>query len=60
MALTLEEIKQRLKLFDELTLIELLGASSEEIVERFEDYIEQDYERYEAEVTDQAAQGTED
>lgn len=63
MALTLEEIKARLKLLDELTLLELLGVSSEEIVERFDDKIEQDYERFEeevAETSDQAASGFED
>jgi hypothetical protein len=52
MALTLEETKARLKLLDELTLLEILNVSSEDIVERFEDIIEQDYERYEKEVSD--------
>ena len=58
MALTLEEIKSRLKLLDELTLMELLEISSEELVERFDDIIENNYERYEEEVSteeDQAA-----
>lgn len=63
MALTLEEIKERLKRLDELTLLELLEVSSEELVERFDDIIEDNYERYEEEVTeaqDQATQGFED
>jgi hypothetical protein len=55
-ALTLEEIKARLKLLDELTLLELLGVSSEEIVERFDDIIENDYERYETEVSETSDQ----
>lgn len=53
MALTFEEIKSRLKRFDEETLCELLGISSEEIVERFEDIIENDIERYEEEVSEE-------
>lgn len=50
MALTLEELKARLKLLDEIDLLELLDISSEELVERFEDVIEDNYERYEKEV----------
>ena len=60
MALTLEEIKSRLKLLDELTLMELLGVSSEDLVERFDDWIADDYERYEEEVSDPSTQGFED
>jgi hypothetical protein len=40
MALTLEEIKERLKRWDEITLIEELSLRSEDIVERFDDIIE--------------------
>lgn len=40
MTLTLEEIKDRLKYIDEVTLLEVLEISSEEIVERFTDFIE--------------------
>lgn len=42
--LTLEELKARLKRYDELTLLELLNISSEEIVERFDDIIEEKYD----------------
>ena len=40
MALTLEEIKERMKRWDELTIIEELGIRSDELVDRFDDYIE--------------------
>ena len=52
MALTLEEVKARLKTLDELTLLELLDLSSEELVERFEDVIEQDFDYFERQVSD--------
>ena len=41
MALTLEEIKERMKRWDELTLIEELSIRSEDIVDRFSDIIEE-------------------
>lgn len=41
MSLTLEDIKERLKRLDEITLLEVLDISSEELVERFEDLIEE-------------------
>ena len=41
MALTIEEIKERMKRWDELTIVEELGIRSEDIVERFDDIIEQ-------------------
>jgi hypothetical protein len=37
--LTLEDVKERLSRFDEVTLLEVLNVSSEDIVDRFEDYI---------------------
>ena len=37
---TLEDMKQQLKQLDEITLLELLNISSEELVDRFEDIIE--------------------
>jgi hypothetical protein len=45
MSLTFEDVKEKLKKLDEVTLLEILEISSEEIVERFEDKIEskQDY-----------------
>lgn len=40
MILTLPEIMERLKSLDEITLLEVLGITSENIVDRFEDIIE--------------------
>jgi hypothetical protein len=45
MALTLEEIKERLKRWDEITLVEELSIRSEDIVERFDDIIEDQADR---------------
>jgi hypothetical protein len=39
-ALTFEEIRERLKQFDETILCEVLDISSEDLVERFADRIE--------------------
>ena len=39
MALTHEELKEKLKRLPELDLLEILDLSSEDIVERFEDVI---------------------
>ena len=47
MALTLEEIKERMKRWDELSLLEELSIRSEDIVERFEDIIEDHADRLE-------------
>jgi hypothetical protein len=41
MALTLEEIKERMKRWDEVTLLEELEIRSDSIVERFDDIIEE-------------------
>lgn len=49
--LTFEELKERLKQLDEITLLDLLGVTSEDLVERFEDIVEEDYERFEKEVS---------
>jgi hypothetical protein len=40
MHLTLPEIAERLKQLDEITLLEILGVNSEDIVDRFSDIIE--------------------
>jgi len=48
MALTLEEIKERLKRWDEVTLIEELSIRSEDIVERFDDIIEDKADKLES------------
>ena len=40
MTLTTKDLFERLKMIDEVTLLELLDLSSEEIVERFSDVIQ--------------------
>jgi len=50
MALTLIEIKERLKQIDEVDLLELLDISSEDLVERFTDLIEDKADQLEKEV----------
>lgn len=40
MSLTLPEIKNRLNQLDEITLLEILSINSEDIIERFSDWIE--------------------
>lgn len=40
MTLTVKDIRDRLRVLDEITVLELLNLSSEEIVDRFEDVIQ--------------------
>ncbi len=44
MTTTLVELKEKLKDLDEITLMELLEVSSEDLVERFIDIIDDKYE----------------
>jgi hypothetical protein len=44
MSLTLVEVCDKLKGYDEITLLEVLDISSEELVERFVDIIEERYD----------------
>jgi hypothetical protein len=44
-SLTLKELQERLKRLDELSLLELLDVTSEEIVEVFVDRIEDNFDR---------------
>lgn len=41
--LTLPELKERLKRLDEISLLELLDVSSEDLVESYSDIIENNY-----------------
>lgn len=50
MNLTLVELKEKLMQFDELDLIELLDLTSEDILDRFEDVVEDKYEMLRKEV----------
>jgi hypothetical protein len=54
MNLTFEEIKERLVKLDEITLLEILDISSEDIVERFSDLIELKQDDLEEELSDEA------
>jgi hypothetical protein len=47
MTLTLEEIKERMKRWDEISIIEELSIRSEDIIERFDDIIEDQVDRLE-------------
>ena len=47
MTLTFNDLKERLKALDEVTLLELLDLKSEDIVDRFEDLIEDKQEQLE-------------
>lgn len=53
MSLTLVELKERLKRLDETILCEVLDITSEELVDRFEDLIEDKFEELESDLEDQ-------
>ena len=50
--LTLRDLCDKLKRLDEVTLLEVLDISSEDIVDRFEDMIEEHYDQLEKELED--------
>lgn len=52
MSLTLRDVQDRLKLLDEITLLEVLDISSEDLVDRFMDRIEEKLDELEVELTD--------
>lgn len=52
MAYTLRDIIEKLKQFDEITLLELLDISSEELLERFIDKVELNFEQLEDLIND--------
>ena len=49
---TLEEIKDKLKQLDEVTLVEILGLTSEDLVNRCSDLIEEKQETLEIDFDD--------
>lgn len=49
---TLGELKQKLKQLDEVTLLELFEITSEDLVDRFSDLIEQQQETLELDFDD--------
>jgi|TARA_R110000868_G_scaffold188570_1_gene431345 hypothetical protein len=53
MQLTLEELKERLaNRLDEITLLELLNITSYDLVERFSDLVEDNYDKLQKEIND--------
>ena len=53
MQLTLEELKERLaERLDEITLLELLNITSYDLVERFSDLVEDNYDKLQKEIND--------
>ncbi len=44
MTTTFVELKDKLKRLDEISLMELLGLTAEDLVERFDDIIEEKYD----------------
>jgi hypothetical protein len=52
MSLTLRDIMERMAKLDEITLLEVLDISSEEIIERFADKIEDKFEELEIDLDD--------
>ena len=50
MALTLEELKGRLRQLDEVILVDILQLESADIVNKFEDIIERNFQALESEV----------
>ena len=53
MPLTLNEIYDKLKNIDEITLLEILNISSEDLVDRFKDEIDEQADRLEKELQDE-------
>ena len=45
MNITFEELKEKLQSVDEVTLLELLEIRSDDIVDRFEDFIEEQQDK---------------
>lgn len=54
MSLTFEELRDKLRRVDEVSLLELLDISSEEIVERFQDIIEDKMEKLESDFEEES------
>jgi len=52
MSLTFADMIERLKRIDEISLLEILNISAEDIVERFEDRIEARWQELEEELED--------
>lgn len=53
MSLTLHELCEKLKHLDEISILELLNISAEELVEKFQDEIEERYDNLTTEFEDE-------
>lgn len=53
MSLTLHELCEKLKQLDEISVLELLNISTEELIERFQDEIEERYDNLTTEFEDE-------
>jgi hypothetical protein len=53
MSMTLVELKNKLKRLDETILCEILNITSEELVDRFEDLIEEHFDELEEDLDDE-------
>jgi hypothetical protein len=51
MNLTTHELKEKLSMFDEVDIIELLDLTTEDILDRFEDLIDDNYDKLIKEIT---------
>jgi hypothetical protein len=50
--LTFMELKEKLSMLDEVSLLEILNISSQELVDRFEDIIEEKQDKLERDFND--------
>lgn len=49
MPITLEELKEKLKSWDEVILLDALGLTSEDLLDRFDDVVQNKYDQLIAE-----------
>ena len=56
MTLTLNDLKEKLKQVDEISLLEVLEITSEDIIDRFEDKIEEQQEELGEEFEDEESE----
>lgn len=49
MPITIEELKEKLKSWDEVILLDALGLTSEDLLNRFDDVVDQKYDQLIAE-----------
>lgn len=54
MTLTLKDVIERLKKIDEVSILEVLEISSEDIIDRFEDKIEDNFNELQEDLEDKA------